>query len=160
MTFGPGDPPPGSPPVAFMMARLGMREPSPWIDRALALCGIPEARPTPAWCAAAIVSCCLEAKVILPRIAGVRRLADAISGRRIAEPEPGCVALHFSDDGIHGHALFWLAHNEDGSDATVSGNTNAAGSRNGDRIGLHDRERAYFNGGFYHVDRDPFRVRR
>ncbi len=130
------------------------------IDKALRLCHLEPDQGPPggfAWCASDIVWCCNSAGVILPRIAGVHRLAAAIELRRIAEFEPGCIGLHF-ESATTGHATFVVAANEDGTLSTVSGNTNSNGSREGTLVGMHDKPREWFSGGFFHTDKNPVRA--
>jgi hypothetical protein len=58
--------------------------------------------------------------------------------------------VHLRDDG-KGHCGFVIREIPgSGHILTVSGNTNAEGSREGDRVGMHEKPYAYFTG-FFHV---------
>lgn len=156
MNFGPGLVRPGATPLEVMMAALGVRETGPnrgpWIDECLRFVGLdPEAGSWP-WCAASLVWCADRGGVELRRTASVARLWQAVQYRRIDGPEPGCGFVHLKPDG-KGHCGLVVREVAPGIIATVSGNTNAEGSREGDRVGLHDKPRSYFTG-FFHMRPD------
>lgn len=174
-TFGPGLPPPGSRPVEFAMARVGQSEITgmpnrgPLPDQCLRFVGVEPDReirarkglapPPPGgypWCCAFAVLCCWEGGAMVPKTASVSRLVELIPGREIEAPEIGCLIAHLPPKG--NHILFCTALNEDGTLGTVSGNTSAAGEREGKIVGLHDKPRSYCTK-FFHVDADPFRRR-
>jgi len=155
VNFGPGLVRPGATPLEVMMAYQGVRETSPnrgpWIDECLRFVGLdPEAGSWP-WCAASLVWCAHRGGVELLRTAGVARLWRSVQARRIGGPEQGCGFVHLNADGT-GHCGFVIGETPDGKVATVSGNTNEEGSREGTKVGLHDKPYDYFiGGGFFHL---------
>ena len=151
---GPGLVQPGATPLDVMMAALGVRETSPnrgpWIDTCLRFVGLDPEQGSWPWCAASLVWSAHRAGTELLRTASVKRLWEASQARRLEGPEPGCAFVHLKPDG-KGHCGFVLRELAGtGRILTVSGNTNAEGSREGDRVGLHEKPYAYFTG-FFHV---------
>lgn len=167
--FAPAQIPSGARPFEVMMAHLGVRETlpnrGPWVDEVLRFVGLepdpaknPKAPPGGyAWCCAALVWCAHRGGVTLPKVARVAELWTWAqgSGRRIISPEPGCAFVHLQPGGERGHTGFVLHVSQAGTVVhTVSANTNALGSRNGDRVGLIAHPIEYFErdgGGFFHM---------
>jgi len=112
---------------------------SPLIDGWLAGVGQP---PGKSWCAAAIHGWCEETAKQLgianpcPRTASALRMWEMLQGFRVPTPTPGC--LGFSDHG-QGKGHVWTVEEASGSGfmVSLSGNTNAEGSREGNCVARH-----------------------
>lgn len=120
----------------------------PWIRECLAFVGVHSPAP---WCCASFVKCAHLGGVLLPKTASVHHLWEQVQDRRIGEIEEGCGGVHLNPDGT-GHIVFVLKENRDGTLRTLSGNTNAAGSRTGGQVAYVDHPYSYFvGGGFFHM---------
>lgn len=157
-SFSPSLPGKHSRPIDWMFAHLGVRETAPnrgpWIDECLRFVGLNPANGYP-WCAASLVWCAYQGGVRLKKTASVGALWRwaVANGRSLKDPEVGCAFVHLRPDG-KGHcgivsSLDWYH----GTIGTISGNTNEEGSREGTRVGLHDKPPEYFTG-FFHLRPD------
>lgn len=161
--LAPAGIPPSATPMDVMMAYLGVRETGPnrgpWVDETLRFVGLNPSSPAAPpggfpWCCSSFVWCAHQGGVDLPRVASVVTLWRWVKHRRIVEPEPGCGFVHLHADGLHGHVGFFVHDRSDGTMQTLSGNTNAHGSSNGDRVGLVVHPYDYVlaqGGGFFHM---------
>lgn len=159
MNFAPGLVRPGAFPHEILLSQLGKKEESrnrgPFPDKVLSFVGLDPAG-RHAWCCAGFVWACHEAGFYVPKTASVRRMSEHVARVRIAVPEVGCGMIHFQPGGQHGHILFFLGLTGINTIDTVSCNTSAMGSREGDGIYRVDHTWQYVreNGGFL------FRLRR
>ena len=128
----------------------------PEVDMFIRAVGLEPPQP---WCCGFICYCIQQAvqQLGLPHPqfqygASVYKLWNRNQGLVIPAPVPNCVALR--NEGVNslghavGHALFVIGVNEDGSLHCISGNTNAAGSRNGDSVVIQDRPMSQFANGY------------
>ena len=149
--YGPGGINPSSRPLDVACTQLGVyeegRNRGPQVDVYVAFAGRNPDDECP-WCCAFVVWCCWQAGVEVRKTASCKRFTLLNADRRIAEPEVGCIGVHLKPDG-RGHIVFIEGLGNRLS--TVEGNTNAAGSREGDRVARQVRAQAYFNGGFFSV---------
>jgi uncharacterized protein (TIGR02594 family) len=152
--FGPGGIHAGSTPLEVALTQLGVRETAPnrgpQVDEYLRGVGLEPTAGSYPWCVAFVRWCCSRTGIWLPRTAGVKRLWEMgkESGLRVSEPEPGDIAIHLRPDGL-GHCGFFMQMAEDDDwIETIDGNTNAEGSREGDRVAIKQRPAAYWNMGF------------
>lgn len=97
------------------------------------------------WCAAFVCSMCNDGGRPLPyATASVLRLIDKNYRLRVDTPETGDILAHL--EGPHGHCGFF-ARTDGDLWVSVEGNTNGAGSREGDRVAIKTRSPEYWNGG-------------
>lgn len=154
-TLSPGEPGPGSSPLEWAFSQLGVREEGApnrgrQVDKYLRSVGLePDQCPNPekgyAWCAAFVHWCCEQAGVWCPRTGLVRRLADLGNNHRVIEAETGDVFVHRNDDGT-GHCGFVVRRLPSGDYETIEGNTNGAGSREGNMVAIRQRHPDYIDG--------------
>lgn len=98
------------------------------------------------WCAAYVYTCCIEAGMDPAKLPQARKAAAVINwriwaaeeGYRRTRPERGYLFYWVTKRGT-GHIGFVAEVLADGSFRTIEGNTNRAGSREGD--GVYDRRR-------------------
>jgi hypothetical protein len=125
----------------------------PMPRRYLKSVGLPEGHP---WCCAAVVTaydvaCGVhQMQNVLPRTGKVVRMwQECPIGYLRPDPVRGCLVGHASqldDDDSKGHVGWCVDYRRTaGQLYTLEGNTNAAGSRNGDRWGYHWRPLSYWN---------------
>jgi hypothetical protein len=139
-------------------AEVGVREDGgrnrgPRVDEYLRAARLDPAAGSYPWCAAFVVWCAQKAAAELgvacplPRVASVHGLWEKsrLSFRR-ALPEPGAIFLRDAGGG-KGHAGIVVAVG-DSIVGTVEGNTNAAGSREGDCVARKTRPAGYVNIGY------------
>ncbi len=154
--FGPGDVNDTSLPLDVALTQLGVRETpgqpnrGPEVDEYLRAVGLePDPKKNPnapaagySWCLAFIVWCHRKAGVKIPRYALVKQFWENVEAHRVENPEPGDIFIHLRDDG-KGHVGFVEAVLEDGSLQSIEGNSNHAGSREGDGVVNQKRPRDY-----------------
>lgn len=131
--------------VGFAVSQLGVHEQGgnnagPEVDLYLASVGL---EPGASWCAAFVFYCFRQASQQLgapnpcPKTGGALKLWKfADSHFHAVTPARGRVFVMDHGQGL-GHVGFVEAVRDDGSIDSVEGNTNAAGSRNGDRVARH-----------------------
>jgi hypothetical protein len=149
--FGPGEPSPADTPVDVAMRMLGVQEQGgpnrgPMIDEFLRFVYLNPDKGPPGgfpWCAAFVSWCCYYGNRPLRKSGSVLRLYDANHTLYADEPQVGDICIMLKQSG-KGHCGFYL-RTTDGEIVTVEGNTNAAGSRDGDGVHIKRRERAYWN---------------
>jgi hypothetical protein len=152
-SYAPGDYHGMSTPLEVALTQLGVRETSPNSGMAIdeyIRDGSGDPDKDPAWCVYFARWCCRRVGIWLPRTAGVKRLWEMgkESGLRVSEPEPGDIAIHLRPDGL-GHCGFFMQMAEDDDwIETIEGNTNAEGSREGDRVAIKQRPAGYWNMGW------------
>lgn len=140
-------------------SQIGVRETSrnggPEVDAYLSSVGLGPGYP---WCAAFVHWCFAAGAASLgvrndcPQTAGALKMwASANPGEIADDPEPGDVFVIDHGHGL-GHVGFVEAVNADGSLATVEGNTNGGGSREGDGVYRRSRARDEINRGFLRFD--------
>lgn len=95
-----------------------------------------------AWCAAFVCWCVRKAGKSLKQSAKVSRLWELNQDLAVFEPQPGDIAIHLNDDET-GHCGIVDSATETDI-MSVEGNTNAAGSREGDRVAFKTRPRIYW----------------
>lgn len=142
-------------PLDVALSQLHVRETAPnrgpEVDEYLASCGIDPTAGSFPWCVAFVRWCCSRVGVWLPRTVSVKRLWEMGEDLRVDNPQPGDVAIHLRPDGL-GHCGFFMrwvsASNSEDKAETVDGNTNAEGSREGDRVAIKTRPWGYWNMGF------------
>lgn len=150
--FAPGDVPAGASPIEVMQAYLGVRETGPnrgpWIDETLRFCNL---EPDPAkncdvpeggyaWCCSSAVWCCHKGGFErVPRTASVQHLWEQMADQRTDEPEVGDLFVQRHKNG--GWHIGFVTSVSPMIIGTLSGNTNAAGSREGNCVGFHDKPR-------------------
>lgn len=124
------------------------RNSGPMIDAYLRSVGLTPGAP---WCAAFVFWCYEKASKALgvfnplPRTASVHLLWERVEPTwKTAAPFRGSVAIHLNADGT-GHCGIWLASSPTHA-ATIEGNSNAAGSREGDSVQVQRRPHAYWTG--------------
>lgn len=131
--------------LAFAVSQIGVHEQGgnnrgPEVNRFLASVGL---LPGYAWCAAFVFFCFKQAAQQLslvnpcPRTAGAIKLwtlTEPIC--RVTTPAPGCIYVLDHGKG-QGHAGLIELVNADSMISEVSGNTNAAGSREGNAVARH-----------------------
>jgi hypothetical protein len=148
--MGPADIHANMTPLEVALTQLNVRETEPnrgpQVDEYLRSCGLEPTAGSYPWCVAFVRWCCSRVGIWLPRTASVKRLWEMGEELRVETPEPGDVAVHLRPDG-KGHVGFFMRA-EDGDIETCDGNTNAAGSREGDRVAIKARPRVYWNMGF------------
>lgn len=144
--------------------RKGTPNSGPEIDEYLRAVNSP---PGAHWCAAFVVWCYAQAAqqlgsirhMPLRRTAGVSRLwHTAPMLWRSQQPTKGAIFCHLKnpkDLRSPGHCgLVVRLHVEEGWIETIEGNTNAQGSRVGDRVRVNQRELSYVNLGYLDVGRE------
>ncbi len=152
--FGPGGWNANSSPVDVALTQLGVRETAPnrgpEVDEYLRSCGLDPTKGSYPWCVAFVRWSCSRVGVWLPRTASVKRLFEMAGHLRVKTPQLGDIALHLRPDG-KGHCAFFLRQYTNGAGqwvSTVDGNSNASGSREGDRVVLKDRPAGFWNSGY------------
>jgi hypothetical protein len=96
------------------------------------------------WCTAFAIWCVRKAGKSIKASASVARLWELNQDLAVLEPEPSDIAIHLNDDGT-GHC--GIVDNKDATHIqTIDGNTNAQGSRVGDRVAFQSRLRIYWHG--------------
>lgn len=96
-----------------------------------------------AWCAAGACWCVRQAGKSIKVSASVQRLWELNQDLAVLEPNPGDIAIHLNDDGT-GHC--GIVDHADAMDIhCIEFNTNAAGSREGDRVAFKTRPRIYWH---------------
>lgn len=154
--FGPGDINSNALPIDVASAYLNVREDGkrpnrgPQIDRFLRTAGLEPDNCKDAagysWCAAFVYTCFKEAGIKIPKTALVKKLWDLSEDNRVEAPEPGDVFIHLAPDGKKGHTGIVKEVHDDGSITSIDGNTNQAGSSNGDGVYIKKRSKDYFIG--------------
>lgn len=145
--------------VQIAMSQLGVHEQGgnnrgPEVDEYIKFIGL---NPPEPWCSAFLCWCIDKAAKqigITPDFkygASVYKLWTLNQDLVIPAPTPNCLALR--DEGLSaghrvGHVLFVDSINDDGSLHCVSGNTNAAGSREGNCVAINDRPLSQFSAGY------------
>lgn len=131
--------------VTVAVSQLGVREQGgnnrgPDVDLYLASVGLDEGS---SWCAVFVYWCFRRASNMLivtnpcPRTGGALKLWKLADAQfHAVTPTRGRVFVMDHGMGL-GHVGFVEAVRGDGSIDTIAGNTNAEGSRNGDRVGRH-----------------------
>ncbi len=112
-----------------------------------------------AWCAMFVSWAFAQAGEPLPEIQGRKGFAKVAEGfrwgraheRLSTSPRVGDIFL-ISHDGDRGHTGIVTAVNDDGTIATIEGNTNADGSRNGNGVYRRTRRIASINAGFLRMN--------
>jgi hypothetical protein len=152
--LGPGDFHALSTPLEVALTQLNVRETAPnrgpEVDEYLRSCGLEPSAGSYPWCVVFVRWCCSRVGIWLPRTASVKRLWEMGEDLRVDTPAPGDIAVHLRPDGL-GHVGFFMRAFVRGPDLwyeTVDGNTNAAGSREGDRVAIKERPNGYWNMGF------------
>lgn len=132
------------------------------MEKYLATVGLGAGHP---WCAAFVVWCFREATIRsggglllpLPRTGKCARLwAKATPLWKSGQPSVGAVYIHLEDPDdpeSDGHCGIVTGFT-DRTIMAVEGNTNAAGSRLGDRVRINARARDYCNVGFIDIGRE------
>lgn len=131
--------------VTAAVSQLGIREQGgnntgPEVDLYLASVGL---EPGASWCAAFVYWCFRRAANSLTVPSPCPKTGGALKLWKLADPHfhmtaPARGRVFVMDHGQGlGHVGFVEAVREDGSIDSVEGNTNAAGSRNGDRVARH-----------------------
>lgn len=128
----------------------------PMVDKFIEAVGL---NPPEPWCCGFICYCIQQAvqQLGLPPPtfqygASVLKLWDRNQSLVIPAPVANCIALR--NEGVNslghavGHALFVIGVNADGSLHCISGNTNAAGSRDGNCVAIQDRPMSQFANGY------------
>lgn len=146
--------------AVLLVARdeVGVREEGrnrgPRVDEYLRCAGLDPERGPFAWCAAFVYWCFEQASRIcvrknpLPRTANVHRLwRRAPVAWRASEPQPGSIFL-MERDKLHGHAGIVVGRRGLVTLDTIEGNTNVAGSREGDGVYSRSRDIDEINLGF------------
>ena len=152
--MSPGDPKYAGSPLGVAYTQLGVHEVGgknrgPRVDEYLRSVGL---EPDPAknpnapengypWCAAGACWSVRQAGWSLKQSASVANLWELNQDLSVLEPEPSDIYIHLNEDGT-GHC--GIVDSVD--DTHVHGiefNTNAAGSREGDRVAFKDRLRVY-----------------
>lgn len=143
--------------LEIALTQIGVREEGgpncgPQVERYLAAVGLPAGKQ---WCCAFVVWCYQEAarahqlEVPLRRTGKVARLWQRARGVwRSEQPSVGAVMIHLADPhdaDSTGHTGIVTGFNEQ-TVACVEGNTNAEGSRVGDRVRVNHRQRDYVLG--------------
>jgi hypothetical protein len=115
--------------------------------------------PGDSWCAATLTLASKIAGAIYPRRSNGYNPASVKSwrqwakdhGKLVTTPTRGCIALHSSGDGVHGHIGAFVKLSGDGDAITIEGNTSSgdAGSQ-ADGGGMFRRERdlSFWSWGF------------
>lgn len=157
--------------IVIASGEIGTRETSrnrsAEIDAWAAALGLPPGLP---WCLIWIQHVFARAAITsgylghqLPRTGRVERFRELCVRRRPgwfddaipASPPPGTIALHLRDvTSGDGHCGIVLSSTPTEIE-TIEGNTNDAGSREGDRVAIKRRPRSYWNAGAVVVARDP-----
>ncbi len=101
------------------------------------------------WCAAFVSGCIEDAANACAELLKFRRSASCHRlvelndpDLYLAAPEPGCVFVHLNAD-YTGHTGFVELVNDDGTLATIEGNTDAAGGRTGGQVMRQTRAAGY-----------------
>ena len=107
------------------------------------------------WCMAFVYWCFAKASEAtgfdspVPKTGGVRRAwRETLREFKIKVPHVGCVFFHRSGERTGHTGIVSSVNLDTGKMCTVEGNTNAAGSREGDRVQRKVRAIAYANLGF------------
>lgn len=152
--FGPGDIRPGMTGLDVALTQLGVRESAPnrgqQVDLYLASVGIDPSAGSFPWCAAFAYWCCQQAGLWIPRTARVHTLWERREAMVVKHPEPGDLCIRVNNDAT-GHCGFFMRLIQDDGSLMVEscdGNTNAVGSREGDRVAIKARPFEYWNRGF------------
>lgn len=143
--------------LLIAQGEVGVRETSrnrgPRVDEYHEAAGLNPAE-AHSWCGAFVIWCFREAARALdapnPRrmlSPSVHRMWQRNGWARTLTPKRGAVFCHDSGDG-KGHCGFVIDVYDEGNVLTVEGNTNQAGSREGDSVATHVRPVAYANLGF------------
>lgn len=130
--------------LAIAVSYIGVKETGhnsgPEVDRFLASVGLD---PGFAWCASFVFFCFREAAQQLGLVNPVPRTGGVLKMGRMTEPicratnpAPGYVYILDHGGGV-GHAGIIETTNDDGTVTEVSGNTNEAGSREGNAVAQH-----------------------
>jgi hypothetical protein len=152
--FAPGLPSPGDTPLDVAWRNLAVSEKGgpnrgAMIDEWLRNVYLDPNKGPPGgypWCAAAVSWWCEKGGRPIRKSASVWRLYDANHQLMVDDPQPGdiCIRLEKGERGGKGHCGLYLG-TEDGKVKTIEGNTNEAGSREGNAVAIKLRERAYWN---------------
>lgn len=151
---GPGDYHGLSSPLEVALTQLGVRESAPnrgqRVDEYIVAGGYDPSAGSYPWCVLFARWCCKQVGIWLPRTASVKRLWEMGESLRVNVPSPGDICVHLRPDGLGHVGFFMRAWTDDGGAWVEScdGNTNAEGSREGDRVAIKIRPRAYWNMGF------------
>lgn len=152
MAFGPAVPRPGATPLEHAAAHLGVIETTgpnrgPLIDRWLRRMGLdPEHGPPQGypWCAAFVCCMVLDAGWRVKPSAGVRRLWEKNADLITDTTQEGDLVLRLVSG--HTHVEIFSHVTDGGRWITIGGNTNAAGSREGNAVEWKDRDPGFFQG--------------
>jgi hypothetical protein len=91
---------------------------------------------------------------LLPLRDGGPAAGLVVEPREVDDLQPGDLLIHLSDDGKTGHVGFYIRTLDGDRVESIDGNTNAAGSREGNRVAIKDRDRSYW----HHVLRPQVRI--
>ena len=147
MSYAPGDPKYIKTPLGVAYTQLGVHEiggknRGPRVDEYIRSLGLDPADGHP-WCACFVVWCVRAAGKSLKPSAKVARLWELNLDLAETDAKPSDVAIHLNDDGT-GHC--GIVDSVDETHVkTVEGNTNAEGSREGDRVAFKSRPRIYWH---------------
>jgi hypothetical protein len=130
-------------------AAIGVREHPPGsnrgpeIDEYLRNVGLDRGMGSYPWCAAFVCTMATAAGALqLRKSAACLRLVELNHALALPVPEDGCIFVHLLPDG-HGHTGFVERVNDDGTLATIEGNTDGSGSRTGGCVMRQQRAAGY-----------------
>lgn len=152
--FGPGDTNPGSTILDVAFKYLGVQETpgkpnrGPKIDGWLRFVGLVPEGNAYAWCCAFAVSVVFESGHSCKKTASVKNFCELNKHLKVDVPQPGDLCARINENGT-GHIAFFVRNLDGDYVESVDGNTNDAGSREGNQVAIKDRPRAYWNAGFY-----------
>lgn len=148
--------------LASGVREVGGKNRGPRVEQYLKGVGLGPGNP---WCCAAAIHCydraCAEFErpLILPRTGRVVWLIQAVNQRYIRpDPVRGALCLHAAnveDDNSDGHVGFVLRYAA-GRVESVEANTNADGSREGDRWAVKWRPESYWDLGYIDIAQQGF----
>lgn len=149
LIYGPGDIAPGMSLVDVALTQYGVKEVGgnnrgPRVDEYIEFVGLDPDGAHP-WCCAFVVWCCYQMVPALPvaKTASVRKLWEfaAEKGIVVMSPQRGDIGVRVIGPGKN--HCFIVYDPYPALVRTIEGNTNAAGSREGDRVARKWRRRAY-----------------
>lgn len=151
MNYGPGLIQPGATPLDVAFTQLGVTEiplgsnRGPQVDQYLRWAHLEPNAGHYAWCCSFVGWCHNEAGILIPRTAGVAHMWELAAKYRVVTPTVGCVFVHLEPSGL-GHMGFVRDVSQPERLLSLDGNTNTAGSREGDRVAVKDRPIGYATG--------------
>jgi hypothetical protein len=147
MSYAPGDPKYIRTPLGVAYTQLGVHEVGgknrgPRVDEYIRSVEL-DPDDSHAWCAAFVCWCVRGAGKSIKTSGRVARLWELNEDLAVLEPKPSDIAIHLNDDGT-GHCGI-VDSVTDTHIQCIEGNTNAEGSREGDRVAYKSRLRIYWH---------------